>query len=167
MRFDDLDGGIKMSNWCEGSITVRGKFKNLKRFCKEVFFVNEVKVINNLNLYEIETDDDECFFVQVHKNICIGEICQDYLQPCFIEFYKDMDHEILTLSMPFKAKRRIEAKPYIELSKKYDVNIKLYGFEKGCGFNQEIIVIDGELTRDEKIKFEDYSWDCAMPYLGG
>lgn len=32
-----------MPNWCEGSIKIRGKFENVKLFCKEVFRVYSFK----------------------------------------------------------------------------------------------------------------------------
>ena len=34
-------------------------------------------------------------------------------------------------------------------------------------FNQIIEIIDGEITKDEEVKFDDYNWDCICPNIGG
>ena len=30
-----------------------------------------------------------------------------------------------------------------------------------------IEIIDGEITKDEEVKFDDYNWDCICPNIGG
>lgn len=47
------------------------------------------------------------------------------------------------------------------------MDIRLYGFERGMEFNQEVIIENGEIVKDEEIKFDDYDWECVMPHLGG
>ena len=53
------------------------------------------------------------------------------------------------------------------MCQKYDVDMKLYAFEKGMEFNQDILIVGGQILRDNTIKFEDYDWECICPTLGG
>ena len=34
-------------------------------------------------------------------------------------------------------------------------------------FNQYIEIVDGKITHDDEIKFNDYMWECPNPELGG
>lgn len=45
--------------------------------------------------------------------------------------------------------------------------MRIHAFECGMCFNQIIEIIDGEITKDEEIKFDDYNWDCICPNVGG
>lgn len=45
--------------------------------------------------------------------------------------------------------------------------MRIYAFEKGMGFNQEIEITDGKITIDKYIKFNNYQWECPMPDIGG
>ena len=56
---------------------------------------------------------------------------------------------------------------YIDLSKQYNVDIKIEAFEHGMEFSRYILIEKGELKEDKKIEYEDYVWDCVMPNLGG
>ena len=163
-----------MPNWCEGSLKVRGSYENLKRFCREAFSVYEPKMIDgdlehvkNPDLFKIETDDEDCFFAEACDTAYIEGTRRNFIEPCYIEFYRDWDPESMTIAFPFKAAWGIQPEPYIELSKRYGVDIRLYGFERGMGFNQEIIIINGKLKKNDEITFEDYTWECVMPNLGG
>ena len=69
--------------------------------------------------------------------------------------------------LPVQAAWALESTPYEEMSKKYGLDFRFYGYERGMEFNQEIEVIDGETTIDREIKFKDYWWECPDPELGG
>ena len=43
----------------------------------------------------------------------------------------------------------------------------IHAFERGMQFNQIIEIIDGKITKDEEVEFDDYDWDCICPNLGG
>lgn len=80
-------------------------------------------------------------------------------------FFNNGDKSICVVE--FKAAWAIDPVPYLKLAKKYNVDIRLYGFERGMEFNQEVIIENGEIVKDEEIKFDDYDWECVMPHLGG
>ena len=53
------------------------------------------------------------------------------------------------------------------MCQKYEVDMKLYAFEKGMEFNQDILIVSGIILRNLDIKFEDYNWECICPTVGG
>ena len=69
--------------------------------------------------------------------------------------------------MEFKAAWNVESEPYIELSKAYNVDIKIEAFERGMEFSRFVLIENGELKEDKGIEYDDYVWDCVMPNLGG
>lgn len=163
-----------MPNWCEGTLKVRGKFEDVKKFCKENFQVWKTKIDPENGLQEvmdekaitIETDDEECFWMRINDTAYIKGTHRNFIESDMIEFYPRNDGRTVA-AMTFKAAWGIEAEPYVELAKKYSVDIRIYGFEMGMEFNQEIIIENGNLIKDEEIKFSDYMWECPMPLLGG
>lgn len=51
---------------------------------------------------------------------------------------------ILVVNM--KAAWNIEEQPYIEMSKKYNLDFRVYGYEMGMEFNKEIEIVEGEIA---------------------
>ena len=51
-----------------------------------------------------------------------------------------------------------------------NVDIKIFGWEQGVGFDQEIEIVDGEITKNhhtEHKNYADWMWNTAMLYMGG
>lgn len=55
----------------------------------------------------------------------------------------------------------------VNISKKYNVDLKIYAFEKGMEFNRDIEIHKGRIIKDNKIEFKDYEWECINPLIGG
>ena len=56
---------------------------------------------------------------------------------------------------------------WTEISKKYDVDLRLYGIERGMQFCQELEIIKGEVKLSKEKKYKNWDWECPFPYLGG
>lgn len=164
-----------MPNWCEGSLKIRGKFEDLKRLCKEEFAVYNIKFTKegfdeelDENAIKIMCGDEEGaeeFWMKLNDDAYINGTRRNFVTSSDIDFFNNRDKSICVVG--FKAAWGIEPEPYLELAKKYNVDIRLYGFECGAKFNQEIIIENGMILKDEVIRFNDYEWECAMPHLGG
>ena len=61
----------------------------------------------------------------------------------------------------------IHVKQLLEISKKYNIDLKIYAFERGMEFNLDIEVSKGKVIKSEVIKFDNYMWDCIDPLSGG
>ncbi|MGR5995465.1 hypothetical protein ACT7C9_25025 [Bacillus cereus] len=57
--------------------------------------------------------------------------------------------------------------PLATLSKEYNVDIKIYAFEKGMEFNQDVEIHKGEIIKNVEIEFDNYMWECINPNMGG
>lgn len=164
-----------MPNWCEGSLKIRGKFEDLKKLCKEEFAVYSIKIKRERVFTELDKnatkimcgdkEGAEEFWMQFDREAHINGTRRNFVTSSDIDFFDNGDKSICVVE--FKAAWGIDPAPYLELAKKYNVDIRLYGFERGMEFNQEVIIENGEIIKDEEIKFDDYDWECVMPHLGG
>ena len=169
-----------MPNWCEGTLKIRGNFEDVKRWAKENIEVHRTKIVK-------KPDGSSCFdYVSVPEAIDYSydeldsqEFCMEVKETAYIKgsrrhfiepdvyscFERDIKSTVFVLR--FKAAWCIDEEPFVEMSKKYHVDFRLYGCEMGMEFNQEVVVENGEVVKNEEIKFDDYIWDCPFPDIGG
>jgi hypothetical protein len=162
-----------MPNWCEGMLKIRGKQEDV--FCL---------LINNLSVWKtvlqkepsisiVEIPDEDGIKIDVkNKTIHVNNLayikgtCKNFVEPNDIEVYKGVDGNSC-VALEFKGAWVINSEPYVNLSRKYNVDIKIEAFERGMEFSQFILIEKGELKEDKDIKYDNYVWDCVMPNLGG
>lgn len=100
--------------------------------------------------------------------IYIKETRRHFLKPDFQYIYVyNIDEEEQTIVIPFKAAWNIDAEKLCAISKKYNIDFKIYAFEMGAQFNQDVEIIKGKIVKNEEITFVDYSWECIDPEMGG
>lgn len=146
-----------MPNWCVGDLKIRGKVENIAQFLTECIDDCNVQV-NGCGDLEIENIGG-----QLIKNI--GRVYCDNGRNETIEGYGSA--ECLVVIIPIMAAWRLGESGLIELSTRFNVDFRFYGFERGWPFNQELEVIRGKVTLSKCIKFDDYTWECPCPRLGG
>lgn len=167
-----------MPNWCEGVLKVRGQKENIKKFMLEVLkpIQNELGMIiaetRGLPMpesikVEIVYDDDDEFTIKSSSGFYIEGTRRNFTESNRLEFYHNNKDEAILVIDNFKAAWGIDSEPYAAISKEYDIDVKIYGFERGMEFNQEIEIIKGEVITDREISFTDYTWDCIFPNIGG
>ena len=151
-----------MPNWSKGCLKVRGKAANVKKFVLEGlqpvdFFGNALPKLELSDLGEVDTDKD-CW---------IEGTTRGFVENLYADFSFVEDDETFTATLDAKFAWAAEVEELLALCQKYEVDMKLYAFEKGMEFNQDILIVDGEIRRDCRIEFEDYNWECICPTLGG
>lgn len=151
-----------MPNWSKGCLKVRGKASNVKKFVLEGLkpvdlFGNVLPKLELSDLGEVDTDKD-CW---------IEGTSRGFVENLYAEFSFVDDDETFTAVFDSKFAWASEAEELSALCKKYSVDMKLYAFEKGMGFNQDILIVDGEIINNHTVQFEDYNWDCICPTVGG
>ena len=164
-----------MPNWCKGNFKIRGKKENIIRFLKEGTSLLdgfwEPKEIEP----EIEINDyDEIEIKNINKEkgidcLYIKGTRRNFVNPVENEIYihnVDEEEQIICLEK-FKAAWGIDADSLRAISNRYEIDIKIYAFEAGMEFNQDIEIIKGKIIKDEEIKFKDYVWECIEPNIGG
>ena len=152
-----------MPNWCKGTLKVRGKEKNLKKFIVEalepVDFLGE-------KTEEMKINYDGYFSAYSKRHCYIKGTCRGFVEDLDVELYGE-DEDVRVLCLETETAWDIDAKPLQALCKEFTVDMKIYAFESGMEFNREIEIIDGEIVKDNEISFDDYEWDCVCPNIGG
>ena len=143
-----------MPNWSEGCLKVRGKASDVKKFVLEGlqpvdFFGNALPKLELSDLGEVDTDKD-CW---------IEGTTRGFVENLYVDFSFVEDDETFTAVLDAKFAWAADAEELLALCQKYEVNMKLYAFEKGMGFNQDILIVGKEILRDNRIAFEDYNWE--------
>lgn len=172
-----------MPNWSEGKLKIRGKKEDIL-----LFFKNGTSLIDHKDgemieiIPDVEIDDDfnDLFIKNLGKreSLYIKETSRHFLKPDFshIELYNiDENGELSSKQLAkeyiivinFIAAWEIEVKILSEISKKYNIDFKIYAFESGLEFNQDIEIVKGNIIKNEKITFKNYIWECIDPTIGG
>lgn len=150
-----------MPNWCKGTLRVKGTKEDLTKFILEglqpIDYIGE-------DLEALKMDDygrvecSRCWIKGTHRGFIID----------LEEFICDWnDEEKITIGLEAEFAWGISAEELLQSCKKYGVDMRIHAFECGMCFNQIIEIIDGEITKDEEVKFDDYNWDCICPNIGG
>ena len=164
-----------MPNWCEGNLKIRGKKETIIKFLEEgtsllegLWEPKEIKPeieINNCDEIEIKNLDK----LKGVDYLYIKGTRRNFIDPVENEIYiHDIDEKEQIICLKnFKAAWGIDADALRVISDRYDIDIKIYAFEMGMEFNQDIEIIKGNIIKDDEIKFENYQWECIEPNLGG
>ena len=172
-----------MPNWCEGTLRLRGKRKDIVAFLKD----NLRCVGHDLNSLDTvdwavnvkEEDDGQSITVcckdgnddNITYNdwLWIKDTCRNFIvqNPIYIDMYGSEDKTYTVCIGGLNAAWGIEPEPYISFSNKYGLDIKIFGSEQGMQFEQCIEIINGELLKDEEYRYEDWDWEAVNPHMGG
>lgn len=161
-----------MPNWIEGKLKIRGDKKDMATFFKEEMREVEYQNVPITNSVKIDIDKDGDFVVEkidfTHRfklknarHYITERSIDSFYSCCKSVNGKDV------LVVGFEAAWLIDAEYFAEMSKKYDIDFKIYAFEQGKEFNQNLEVVKGEIIKDEVIEFDDYVWECIDPTIGG
>ena len=165
-----------MPNWCEGTLKVRGNPQNILRFINEglnVYTVNDEKldkkewleIHDNGGSFEVFFNKKDIYVEGTKRAfINLSSISNEY-----VDINKKAEFEVccFAVSQAWGFKKE----DWMAIAKKYCIDIKLYGIERGMGFVEDWLITDcGETFIDNSPVFEDYKdflWNCPIPFLGG
>lgn len=162
-----------MPNWCSGVLKVRGKKKDLLNFIQNG--IEEVIYINGkLTSKSVDFQLDE--FGDLYINLTRKDIYIKDTRRCFIiddiEWHWD-DNNKTDLEKTYiqcldvHQAWYLEKENFKEISKQYNIDFRIIGFECGMQFTQEIEVKNGDITLYKESKYDDYEWEVYDPRLGG
>ena len=159
-----------MPNWIEGTMKLRGKREDIRRFFLEGLdpsswlTTGDIKhqVEDNSTEYSLDfTFRDQPHIVDTRRAFITddyaymdedyGIICVNIKQAwCFCEAYGSEDMQV-----------------WKTISEKYDVDLRLFGIEMGQAFVQELIIVRGKRPILNEKQYEDWMWECPFPMMGG
>lgn len=162
-----------MPNWCEGTMKLRGKVRDISRFFHEGLDAStwlggekiEDQVFDN-------SGDGELYFEFKHEPH-IKDTRRAFITGDSVECYYDNEDEDIVACVnvkqawAFAADDGGDLKKWQEISNEYNVDIRLFGIEMGMEFTQEVIIIRGGKTIVNEKQYEDWMWECPFPNMGG
>lgn len=149
-----------MPNWAEGTIKLRGRAENIASALKDMLLNANVS-------FEGGCDDDLLVFNSTAHYFYINNTRRAFIETDQVEVWLEEDFCIVELDK-FKQAWAVIPENYQEISKKHDVDIKIFTFEMGMEFTQEIEISKGNIIKDiVNEKFDNYQWDVPFSRLGG
>lgn len=159
-----------MPNWCRGELKIRGTKENIKRFITEGLEPIGFSVLEGKKSMTISESE---YGINI-----VSEGCAFYFKGTHRQFadQKEIDfdypsdstrHKPVLVIKNFSGAWDIDSDGLRKLSQDFDVDFKVYGFERGMEFNRDIEIVGGKIIKDHEIKFDDYDWECACPSIGG
>ena len=159
-----------MPNWIKGTMKLRGKREDIYMFFK-----------NGLDPSNWPKPEDR-------ENQVIDESGENYLEFSFCNephiaetrrafitgdnvFMEDDEGTVcidVKQAWAFDAGRESnDLETWKNISKKYNIDIRLFGIECGMRFTQEIIIVRGRKAIVNERQYEDWDWECPFPNMGG
>ena len=148
-----------MTNWAEGSIKLRGRSENIASALKQM-------LLNYTVTLEDKWDGTLLKFNNTAPYFYINETRRAFIEKEQIEVWLEEEFCIFELDN-FKQAWRAIPENYQEISSKFDVDIKIFTFECGMEFTQEIEISKGKIIKNVCYEYDDYQWEVPFSNLGG
>ena len=149
-----------MPNWAKGSLKLRGRSENIASALKQM-------LLNDTVTLEDKWDGTLLKFNNTALYFYINETRRAFIEQEQIEVWFEEKFCIVELDN-FKQAWSAIPENYQEISSEFDVDIKIFTFEMGMEFTQEIEISKGEIIKNiVNENFTNYSWDVPFSRLGG
>ena len=166
-----------MPNWIAGTMKLRGKMSDIKRFFDEGVclyeFMGDKKRPKTDYIKDSSYDDNEIDY-EIFNNPYIEGTRRMFIENTSV--YMSVEEGVCCFNIrqawSFASNDTDEAN-LIAIADKYNVDIRLFGIEQGMEFIQEVIVhhghdsVKGRIILNNCIQFEDWEWECPFPRMGG
>lgn len=156
-----------MPNWIEGTLKLRGPSEGLKKFFTEYLdpsqFLGEVRTIDEFIKFDFDDERQE-YDVTIKNEPHIKGSRRAFLGE---DDYVYWEGAQATIALTIKQAWVFDVEPFKAISKECGLDVRLFGFECGQQFCQEVEIIGGEVIFDNTIEYDDWKWECPMPNLGG
>lgn len=148
-----------MPNWAEGSLKMRGRSENVVSALKQM-------LLNDTVTLEDKLDGALLIFNNTSPYFYINGTRRAFIEQKQIEVWCEEEFCIVELDN-FKQAWMAIPENYHEISSKFDVDIKIFTFENGMEFTQEIEISKGEIIKNVCYEYDDYQWEVPFSNLGG
>lgn len=150
-----------MPNLAKGSLKLRGRSENIVSALKEM-------LLNDTVTLEYEYDGTLLKFNNTIPYFYINGTRRAFIDQEQIEVWLELEEEFCTVELDnFKQAWSVIPENYQEISSKFDVDIKIFTFECGMEFTQEIEIYKGEIIKNVCYEYDDYQWEVPFSNLGG
>ena len=142
-----------MPNWIEGTLKLRGTQDDLRRFLQTGIDATTVDEFCSDN-YKLLKDS----WIRNTRRVFVSKSCSVWFED---------EQESNIICIPVKQAWTFSDENWVNISREYNLDIRLFGFESGQQFCKEVEIIGGDVTISREITYDDWKWECPMPELGG
>ena len=152
-----------MPNWCEGWVKFRGSKESLMKFIKSEFDGSEPVFEERYNGLMPNIPFENIFLNSLVRSYVSAEDAKS--SDDYIYFGED---NLGVFSIKINHAWNVCRQGYAELAKKHKLDIKGKCYEKCMEFIEEFEYnSNGDEILYDVHEFEDYTWECECPTLGG
>ncbi|MDX1769930.1 MAG: hypothetical protein R3328_00245 [Planococcaceae bacterium] len=156
-----------MPNWCEGILKVRGTKEEVKSFLLGALQPIPDGIFEPVPVEKEVSEDEWELNLSAKNGFHVKGSRRNFIENS-IEFYFDTEGEIKVCAIDgYKAAWDIDVEALVNNSKEYNVDLKIYAFERGQEFNRDIEIHKGSIIKNNEITFDNYDWECINPSMGG
>lgn len=176
-----------MPNWIVGSLKVRGKYEDIKRFFTEgvnhyswhwdndkktdVYILIPKKKWLKVNEY-IGKNGYREFIVEYLLDNCgdwtyVEDTKRAFITSDYISIYEHDPNKPIVAYCEIRQAWGFDSENWLNISQKYNLDIRLWGLECGMQFGTEIEIIDGKIKTENDFCYDSWDWECPLPWLGG
>lgn len=176
-----------MPNWISGTLKVRGTYEDVKKFYTEgvsrynTEWDSKTNQCNSIAIpkekwMKVEESGEpgsrECYISYLNGNdygdwTYVEDTRRAFISSGGIWIYehssKDQSIGVCRINQAWG----FEEGDWVDISKKYNVDVRLYGLECGMCFGTEIEIHKGKVIFIKDIVYDDWSWECPFPDMGG
>lgn len=148
-----------MPNWAKGSLKLRGRSENISSALKEMLLSDTVTLEEKYDGTLLEFNNTDPYFY-------INGTRRAFIDQKQIEVW--LEEEFCTVGLDnFEQAWSAIPENYQEISSEFDVDIKIFTFERGMEFTQEIEISKGKIIKNVCYEYDDYQWEVPFSNLGG
>lgn len=151
-----------MPNWCEGKMKVRGELDDILTFLRDGF---EGSYSDSMITIDDEYDDE--IEINVIRTNYIKGTERAFIDDSQTYIYSDDNKKSIVLTLNMKQAWNIHSEEFLDIAKKFNLDIHLIGYERGIEFKREVYIIDGKITEDKTTRYKDWDFECECSELGG
>lgn len=150
-----------MPNWCEGTLKIRGEKEDVINFLKNG--ITPIGLMGDTAEPEIEETEYHTMVKTEKGGFYLEGTRRGFIEESSIWYEYDRD----VLAVEYKQAWGLDPEQLRAISEKFNIDLKIYAFEKGMEFNEHVEIHKGVIMKNEEIKFDDYDWECPCPNIGG
>ena len=152
-----------MPNWCEGWVKFRGSKEKLMKFIQSEF--NGSNPVFHEDYNELTPNiPAKYIFLQSLRRAYVDNDAIEDANNCVCFDCDDIGVFVVKINHAWSVTRQ----GYPELAAKYELDVRGKCYERGMEFAEEFeYKSNGVQTLYKVHEFEDYTWECECPTLGG
>lgn len=161
-----------MPNWCEGTLKLRGKQKDILKFFREGLDASTWIGGEKIEDQVVDKCGDGGIYFEFKDEPHIKGTRRAFItdDSVYCDFDNEEEENVACVNVKqawaFTADDS-DLKKWQKISDDYNVDVRLFGIECGMEFSLEVIIIRGQKPIVNELQYSNWMWECPFPRMGG